>query len=107
MQVGPEKNKKLHFLPAKNSSHTQTFKYATGATCFRYVLMDCEAFQNVRKDILETARKGRDVTVKRLIGEGGVVGNVIAYLRETAIYSKTRMYNQPLTLCWGSHYYRY
>ena len=51
-------------------------------------LINCEALQNVRKDILETALKGRDVTVKRLIGKGGVVGNVIAYLREIGIYSE-------------------
>ena len=55
---------------------------------FRHILMDCEALQNVRKDILETAIKGREVTVRRLMGEGGVVGNVIAYLREIGIYSE-------------------
>ena len=38
-----------------------------------HLLMDCEAFQDI-KDILETALKGRDITVRRLIGEGGVVG---------------------------------
>ena len=54
----------------------------------RHILIYCEALQNVRKDILETALKGRDVTVKRLIGEGGVVGNVIAYLREIGIYTE-------------------
>ena len=42
----------------------------------------------MRKDILEIALKGRDVTVKRLIGEGGVIGNVIAYLREIGIYTE-------------------
>ena len=50
--------------------------------------MEYEALQNVRKDILETADRGRDVTVRRLIGEGGVVGNVIAYLREIGIYTE-------------------
>ena len=54
----------------------------------RHILICCEALQNVRKDILETALKGRDVTVKRLIGEGGVVGNVIAFLREIGIYTE-------------------
>ena len=48
----------------------------------KHILMDCKALQNVRKDILETALKGRDVTERRLIGEGGVVGNVVVYLRE-------------------------
>ena len=38
--------------------------------------------------MLETALKGRDVTVKRLIGEGGVGGNVIAFLREIGIYAE-------------------
>ena len=32
--------------------------------------------------------KGREVTVRRLIGEGGVVGNVTAYLREIGIYTE-------------------
>ena len=54
----------------------------------RHILLDCEALQNVRKDILETALKGRDVTVRRTIGEGEVVGNVIAYLREIGIYTE-------------------
>ena len=54
----------------------------------RHILIYCEALQNVRKDILETALKGRDVTVKRLIEEGGVVGNVLAFLREIAIYTE-------------------
>ena len=36
----------------------------------RHILMDCEALQNVRKDILEAPLKGRDVTVRRLIREG-------------------------------------
>ena len=54
----------------------------------RHILMDCETLQNVRKDILETALKGSDVTVRRLIGEGGLVGNVIAYLRDIEIYSE-------------------
>ena len=54
----------------------------------RHILIYCEALQNVRKVILETALKGRDVTVKRLIGEGGVIGNVIAYLREIGIYTE-------------------
>ena len=73
----------------------------------KHILMDCEALQNVRKDILETALKGRDVTMRRLIGEGGVVSIVIAYLREIGIYTEIRMYNRPLTLCWGGHYYRH
>ena len=50
-----------------------------------HILMECEALQNVRKYILETALKGRDVRVRRLIGEGGVVGNVMAYLRKIGI----------------------
>ena len=54
----------------------------------RHILIDCEALQSVRRDILETALKGREVTVGRLIGEGGVVGNVIAYLREIRIYTE-------------------
>ena len=58
------------------------------------------------KYIFETALKGRDVNVRRLIGEGGVVGNVIAYLREMGIYSYIWIYNRPLTLCWGGHYNR-
>ena len=53
----------------------------------RHILIYCEALQNVR-DMLETALKGRDVTVKRLIGEGGVVGNVLAFLREIGIYTE-------------------
>ena len=54
----------------------------------RHILIYSEALQNVRKDILETALKGRDVMVKRLIEEGGVVGNVIAFLREIGIYTE-------------------
>ena len=52
----------------------------------RHIFIYWKALQNVRKDILETALEGRDVTVKRLIGEGGVVENVIAFLREIGIY---------------------
>ena len=51
--------------------------------------MDCEVVQNVRKEILETALKGRDVTVRRLIREGRVVVNVIAYLREIGTYNES------------------
>ena len=54
----------------------------------RHILMDCEALQNVRKDIFETAHKGRDVTLRRLIGEGGVVVNGIVYLGEIGIYTE-------------------
>ena len=54
----------------------------------KHILIDCEALQCVRRDILETALRGREVTVSRLIGEGGVVGNVIAYLREIGIYTE-------------------
>ena len=60
----------------------------TTTTTTTTILIYCEALQNVRKDILETALKGKEVTVKRLIGEGGVVGNVIAFLREIGIYTE-------------------
>ena len=54
----------------------------------RHILMDWEALQNMRKDILEIALKGRDATVRRLIGESGVVRIVIAYFREIGIYTE-------------------
>ena len=71
----------------------------------RHILMDCEVLQKVRNDILETALRGRDVTVRSLIGEGGVVGNAIVYLREIGIYCEISIQNRLLTLCWGGHYY--
>ena len=53
----------------------------------KHVLLECRVLKNVRDEVLGPAI-ARDVNLRNLIGETGIIANVIAYLREIGIYSE-------------------
>ena len=54
----------------------------------RHMLLECPVLQDVRENILKSALGEREVNIRNLIGEGGVIRNVIAYLREIGVYDE-------------------
>ena len=54
--------------------------------------------KNVRRNILKSALGEREVSMRNLIGEDGMIGSVIAFLREIGIYEEILTYYRSLTL---------
>ena len=57
----------------------------------RHMLVECPSVENVIGNILKLALGEREVSMRNLIGEDGVIGSVIAFLREIGIYGE---------ICW-------
>ena len=54
----------------------------------QHMLVECPNLENVRRNILKSALGEREVSMRNLVGEDGVIGSVIAFLREIGIYEE-------------------
>ena len=54
----------------------------------RRMLVECPSLENVRGKILKSALGEREVSMRNLIGQDGVIGSVIAFLMEIGIYEE-------------------
>ena len=54
----------------------------------RHMLVECPNLENVRRNILKSALGEREVSMRNLIEEDGVIGSVISFLREMGIYEE-------------------
>ena len=52
----------------------------------KHILLECRVLKNVRDGVLRPALCNRDFNLRNLIGENGIIPNVIVYLREIRIY---------------------
>ena len=53
-----------------------------------YILLECRVLKNVRDEVLGPALYNRDVNLRNLIGENGIITNATVYMREMGIYSE-------------------
>ena len=54
----------------------------------RHILLECRVLKHVRDEVLRPALYNREFNLRNLIGEDGIIANVIVYLREIGIYSE-------------------